>query len=485
MNPRFLNAQIDEAGAIQYLLKYGKIVELAKSIVSNGGLYVGERIVAVKNNNDDDTYTVLEGNRRTCACKLLLNPDLIPDGYKNIFPIAHYEVIKNISNIEIDIVNNREEVARYLADRHIESVLFWSPLAKMKFFVDRFEAGETVQSIAATTHTNVSKVKKGIREYKLLNYALNLSCWTDKQRREKLNVFNLEIDKFLRIFRTAGASRAFGLLYDNSFNPQSSLGREIFDKIVERIMYCAFITENNDEKIDTRTNSWRDVPGLINILESTNIIINNSQEDPRINNEQSSNLNLHQPPTEGSALLLQEHENTSNSQTASQIINQTVTGQNQVGVHVRPAQPTYYRDNLIPRTCVLNITNPKIHNIYSELQRLNLNYYPNSCAIIFRVFFDLTIEEYVRRHNLQVQGRASLSDKFNSVLQHLEENGLLALRDANALRQITSQNPLQQPTILSITNFHDYVHRLNYQPTARELTIIWDNLQHLMQIIYQ
>lgn len=64
-NPRFLNVQLTEADAIKYLLKWGKIIELARSICDSGGLYIGERIVAV--DNHDGTFTVVEGNRRTCA----------------------------------------------------------------------------------------------------------------------------------------------------------------------------------------------------------------------------------------------------------------------------------------------------------------------------------------------------------------------------------------------------------------------------------
>ena len=104
-NPRFLDVRIDEAEAIAYLLKYSEVVPLAKSIVKNGGLYVGERIVIIK--NTDATYTVLEGNRRTCACKLLLSRDLIPASYRAAFPVINQPTNDVISKIEVDIVNSR------------------------------------------------------------------------------------------------------------------------------------------------------------------------------------------------------------------------------------------------------------------------------------------------------------------------------------------------------------------------------------------
>lgn len=478
-NPRFLNAQIDEDGAIKYLLKYSKIIELAQSIVANGGLYVGERIVAFQ--NDDGTYKVLEGNRRTCACKLLLSRNLIPSSHQGIFPVSNQDVINNISSLEVDVVTSIEEAERFIASRHIDSILLWSPIAKMKFFADRFNAGQTLQNIAEATRTSISKIKRDIKDYNLLMYALNLPCWTPEEKENKLNIFDLEIDKFLRIYRTAGASRAFGLQYNDVLNPSSSLGQTVFDSITQRIMYCAYITDKQNEKISTRTDNWEKVPGLKAIIDAANNV-NPPNPSPTNTNttrntQGSSNSNARTTNTTSNPT------SQSNSSTNSSQSSQTSQSSNNSS-NPRPATPTHARNNLIPATCILNINNPKLRNIYSELQTLNIDKFTNSAAITFRVFFDLTIEMYVDDNHLTIpQQRPNLTDKYNAVLNDLQQKNLLLQRDANALRQLTSNNQ-QAPTILSIVNFHDYVHRTNYQPTPRDLNIIWDNVQNLFQIIY-
>ncbi|WP_027365720.1 ParB/Srx family N-terminal domain-containing protein [Desulfotruncus alcoholivorax] len=494
-NPRFLDAQIDEAGAIIYLLKYSKVAKLAESIVINGGLYIGERIVVLK--NDDDTYTVLEGNRRTCACKLLLNRDLIPEGYQSVFPVANQTTINNINNIEVDVVSTKEEAERFIASRHVQSVELWSPIAKFKFFVDRFESGQTVQNIASSTQTPVGKVKQGIKEYKLLTCALNLPYWTSEQKQNKLNLFDLEADKYLRIFRTQGAAAAFGLSYDETYTPVSSLGQKVFNQIIQRIMYCAFITDNHNEKIDTRTKNWRNVPGLEAIVNAAHQSSTSEQSNDTGNQQNQSNThattggssnqsntNPNQGGTTGTtaqsgSVGTTGSNNTQSGATGSQTQPATTGGTAQA----RPSNPTYSRHVLIPATCRLNIQLPKLHNIYTDLQRLNIISFTNSVAITFRVFFDLTIEEYLQSNNI-TSPRSNLASKFSTVLDDLVQKGFLQQRDANALRVLTSNNS-QAPTILSITNFHDYVHRINYQPNPRDLIIIWDNFQKLMEIIYR
>ena len=43
--------------------------------------------------NSDGELVVAEGNRRVCACKLLLHKELVPDDYKESFPTATNETI--------------------------------------------------------------------------------------------------------------------------------------------------------------------------------------------------------------------------------------------------------------------------------------------------------------------------------------------------------------------------------------------------------
>lgn len=74
-NPRFIvPPNPSQQSIIDYLIDYEEVVKLAISIRENGGLFAGERVIVCEENGK---YIVLEGNRRVCACKILLNPNLL------------------------------------------------------------------------------------------------------------------------------------------------------------------------------------------------------------------------------------------------------------------------------------------------------------------------------------------------------------------------------------------------------------------------
>lgn len=474
-NPRFLNAQIDENGAIEYLIKYGELANLARSIADFKGLYPGERIVAVQ--QSDDKTVVLEGNRRTCACKLLLNRDLIPMKYRASFPQADQETLGQIEGVEVDLVLGMDEAERLIASRHLQGALLWESFAKMKFFSDRFKSGSSEAQIAAATNIPVDRVRKGIREFNLLTHGLNLPCWAPEEKETKLNVFTLEPDKYLRIFRTAGAVKAFGLRYDRQHIPYSGYGKVFLDKVIQRIMYCAFVADKEAEKIDTRTKDWEHVPGLKDIIES-------HRESETID-EQNAEVERH----------TDESNRPKSAQNSGSHSSQTHAGQRETAAgnaaglpapepraasqNARAATPSYSRATLIPKSCKLQISPPKLHNIYSELQKLDVNDFRNAAAIVFRVFFDLAMDEYLSEKRIPLkQSDPKLKDKLNAVLDHLSRNGIVSEREAGPWRRLAMQK--DYTTIMTIDNFHDYVHRKDYQPNPGDLITIWDNLQQLM-----
>lgn len=83
-NPRFASSilvkestnKITQEMIIEHLLRYSDVIKLAQRINEVGELHGSEIITCTKKG---DKFVVLEGNRRTCACKLLLDRKLIPE----------------------------------------------------------------------------------------------------------------------------------------------------------------------------------------------------------------------------------------------------------------------------------------------------------------------------------------------------------------------------------------------------------------------
>ena len=154
------------------LLAHEDVVKLANGIVEFGGLMPGERIIVCKENRK---HVVVEGNRRTCACQLLLKPELVPEKFKKKFPIASQELKYAISVIKADVAPDRDTAEPTITKRHTEpGIEKWRTTAKMRRASKLLDAGYDLAQIAEKLGARQSVLRKSIREYRLLRYVLDM-----------------------------------------------------------------------------------------------------------------------------------------------------------------------------------------------------------------------------------------------------------------------------------------------------------------------
>lgn len=190
-NPRFASSilvqdntkKVTQDAIIIHLLKYADIIKLANRINTVKELHGSELITCYKRGNE---YVVLEGNRRTCACKLLLNPTLVPEEYKSKFPFANEETKENIKRIFINVYPSREAVQAYLSDRHIAGVKTWSALEKNNYYMNLFETYNNIDKIQEFTSDTLATIKKCIKKYQFFMDVFNVL---------KIKHSNIEIEK--------------------------------------------------------------------------------------------------------------------------------------------------------------------------------------------------------------------------------------------------------------------------------------------------
>ena len=135
-NPRLPTGlmKAGEEEILGYLARETNIEELITSIGENG-FFPGEAIVVTENKAKDGIYTVLEGNRRLTALKLLQAPELA----ESISRISRgvLDAVEKAQNRPDHVpayeVDRREDVLQYLGFRHISGVQRWGPLAKARY----------------------------------------------------------------------------------------------------------------------------------------------------------------------------------------------------------------------------------------------------------------------------------------------------------------------------------------------------------------
>ena len=131
-NPRLpvrLQGVTDESKVIDYMVKYGNIVELMLSIAETG-YSDAEPLLVVDDSNGN--YTVVEGNRRLAALKLLKHPELTKvriQSIKDVILNANYTP----EQIPCILYSKREDVLDYLGYRHITGVKDWGALEKARY----------------------------------------------------------------------------------------------------------------------------------------------------------------------------------------------------------------------------------------------------------------------------------------------------------------------------------------------------------------
>jgi hypothetical protein len=147
-NPR-LPKSIQESGEktiLNWILVNGSLLELMISIVENG-YFAGEPILVVPHEKLKGKYTVVEGNRRVSAVKILNNPELVSKKENAIG-----EILKNAkkpipTKLPVLKFKDESETLDYLGYRHITGIKQWSPLAKAIYLDKLFTARKSIKDI--------------------------------------------------------------------------------------------------------------------------------------------------------------------------------------------------------------------------------------------------------------------------------------------------------------------------------------------------
>lgn len=131
-NPRIPATVIKrgEQAVLEWMLDDASILELMGSI-GEQGYFAGEPLLVVQS-PDQSKYTVIEGNRRLTAAKLLLNPNDAPARKVSIQKFSDEAKQKPV-NLPVLIYDKREDIINYLSYRHITGIKQWDTLAKAKY----------------------------------------------------------------------------------------------------------------------------------------------------------------------------------------------------------------------------------------------------------------------------------------------------------------------------------------------------------------
>ena len=116
---------------LNFLHDQGVLEELAKSYMDNG-FFQHEPLIVVR--QDDESFTVVEGNRRLSALKILHGfPEADGLHFFGIDPSA--EQLQEFNEIPCFLASNRDQIHAFIGFRHIGGIKTWQPEAKARYLL--------------------------------------------------------------------------------------------------------------------------------------------------------------------------------------------------------------------------------------------------------------------------------------------------------------------------------------------------------------
>lgn len=404
-----------------------KLCNLAVHIIENG-LNPNDRVQVVISNHNKTKYNVLEGNRRIITIKLLNNPDLIDSGkhlsLKKKFKKLHENnKAKLIKEVDCTVYADPAEADKWIKLKHAGQSEGIGTVAWNAQQVQRFE--EKVEG----------KSSIALQTIKILQNSPDVPVDI------KGNLNNLRI---------------------------TNLGRLLSDPDIRDFLGI----EINNGMIQSEVDENEVIKGLIQIAKDLlkpdfNVKKIYTKEDRRDYIKQFPKSS--RPDTSNKATKPWQFSSSSSSPAKR-----------------KPNSNPTDRDKLIPKSCILNIENPKVNKIYDELQRLNITKFTNAGAVLYRVFIELSVDSYIEKHKLAKTPSAAKSgmnfqEKINQVANHLETKKLADAAICKGIKAaIKDKNAL-----LGIDTWHAYVHNNKFSPTPNNLIITWDNIQSFMAILWE
>lgn len=138
------------------------------------------------------------------------------------------------------------------------------------------------------------------------------------------------------------------------------------------------------------------------------------------------------------------------------------------------------RKTLIPTDITYDVTwapaTARIRDMWSELQQLSIERFPNAVACSFRVLLEITTDHCINStRGIGAHESDRLTRKLDQTATYLENKGLISEKYRKELHRFAHSEEL-----ISASAMHRYIHSSTYAPSPRHLTALWDTLSEFL-----
>jgi hypothetical protein len=430
------NPRISKAGgqkdALQKIIEDqdAKLIALAESIVEDGGLNPMDRLLVIKSPDDDCKYIVIEGNRRFAVIKILHNPAVLTGLevrspiQKRLEALAENFDLATVEPIDCYEVKDRADGATWIHLRHTGENEGRGIVDWSSVATRRFIGRDpALQALdLVMTHGGLTDDEKKSIEARFPITTLDRLLSTPAVRAK----IGLEVRDQKLLTK---------LPADEVMKPLRRMVRDLASKTV-----VVTALKKVDQQVDYVSKLRADLPDLSKRSRKEKSIETFGGED------------FKQPPVP----------------------------------KPKPKPRLTTRKALIPKECRLNVTNAKIAEIFKELRSLQLDDYPHAISVLFRVFMETSVDDYLTRAGKPLTVSTpggikdrSLLDKVQEAVKEIIAGGTPKKHLDGILKAISETN-----NPLNIQTLNNYVHNRFFSPKERDLRVAWDNSQPFFEKLW-
>lgn len=158
VNPRIPDATFEtQDEALHYLYAQADLGELIQSIGNSGWLDFEPLIV------EEVTNTVIEGNRRLAALRILANPELQHQLKVSLPKPLHARAIPE--TIQVNFVESRKQARDFIGFKHVNGAFKWDSYAKARFAYAWLKDGDNIDEVSRRLgdgHNTISRLVNGV-----------------------------------------------------------------------------------------------------------------------------------------------------------------------------------------------------------------------------------------------------------------------------------------------------------------------------------
>lgn len=439
---------------IQYLFEHDKALEVAESIATRG-FFPNEPLLVVK---EKDRYVVVEGNRRLAALKALREPGLLEGSLERKVERLCRRItdLQSIATVPITIAPSRRATDRQIAARHIGSpVLPWQAENRASFILDKLKEGYSNDDLRDELGFTLADIQKARQTRSIADMARSLDL--PEEVKAKLESPHANIFTTLeRVFDSTVGREYLKIQPDPNHGIRGLTTKQEFIRGFKKLVADVALGRQSSRSL----NSSDDIRKY---FESWN-----SEERPASKRGAFVPTDIIQGKSISSSPKKPESTLAS---TKSKIENKTV----------------------LPKDLKIRHGNDRLRDIRRELIKLKREEYPNAGAVLLRVFFELSvinflerigefpkIIEKLRKTDKLPYGKPTMKQLVPDLIRIAKAN--LSREEANSVEKAITYNSAAPFTL---SDLHAFVHQSSDLPGARDLLQFWLRAEPIFRLMLE